>query len=404
MPPPALLLRPPIVIALATVVMGLLLGMLLAWTWAIGRLWAGQELLPSKAPLVVPWGGGSVLAGLFAVISVSIGVSATYGAVTGRGSKYSQQDLMLVSALINSTLLVVMPLILRGTARVRAEDFGLAWNRLRQDASAGFVAFLLIAPIIYGVQVVAVQIWKRNEHPVELMMLENLTGRVAILAIVSAVFLAPAVEELLFRGLLQGWLTRRFLGKSTGPYPFLSDIQEWIPDDSPTEPPGGQTQTRLFPSITNPYAAPETEINQADTRSRVFPRVPDPMRSALPILLTSSVFALVHIPQWPAPLAIFLLSLGLGLVYQRTGSLVASFVLHAAFNGLSTLALILVALNPAPLPKNAAPLPPHADTGGIAEPDGPTRRPGQGGLHHRHSPGNFGVFSWTQLYVTDKVL
>ena len=358
MPPPAFLLRPSIVVALATVLMSLLVGMFFAWVWAIGRLRAGRAILPTDSPRVVPWGGGSVLAGLLAMISVSVGVSATYAAVTGRTSKTSQQDVMLVTALINSALLVVVPLILRGTARARPEDFGLAWNRLRRDASAGFVAFLLIAPIVYGVQLIAVRIWERNEHPVELMMLENLTGPVAILAIVSAVFLAPAVEELLFRGLFQGWLTRLLVGKPNGPEPPASDLDEWIADGSSAEPP------------------------EAETRSPLFPRIPDPVRSALPVLLTSSLFALVHMPQWPAPLAIFLLSLGLGLLYQRTGSLVASFVLHAAFNGLSTLALILVALNPAPLDKKAVPLPPDAATGGIHALDVPVHHPRQGKLPH----------------------
>ena len=80
-------------------------------------------------------------------------------------------------------------------------------------------------------------------------------------------------------------------------------------------------------------------------------------------------------PQWPAPVAIFLLSLGLGALYQRTGSLVASFVLHAAFNGFSTLTLILVALNPVPLDKEVAPLPPAAASGGIHAPEVPADRP-----------------------------
>jgi hypothetical protein len=34
------------------------------------------------------------------------------------------------------------------------------------------------------------------------------------------------------------------------------------------------------------------------------------------------------------------LSLGLGTVYLRTGSLIAAIVMHATFNGLSTVALI----------------------------------------------------------------
>ncbi len=378
MPPPAFLSRPAIVVALATVMMSVFVGMFFAWAWAMGRLRAGRSLLPTDAPRIVPWGGGSVLAGLLTIVSLSASVSAIYRAVTGRSSDTSQLDVMLLSALINVTLLGVMPLILWATARARPEDYGLAWNRLRRDASVGFVAFLLIAPIIYGIQFIAAQVWERNEHPVELMMLENLTGRVAILAIVSAVFLAPAVEELLFRGLFQGWLTRLLVPKPEAPDLRAPDLDEWIADEPTAE----------------PLVAP--------TRRRLLPRIPDPVRSALPVLLTSSVFALVHMPQWPAPLAIFLLSLGLGEVYQRTGSLVASFVLHAAFNGLSTLALILVALNPGPLDKRVAPLPPDAAIGAVHVLDASVHQPRQG-ERPRHC-GIRRLFSWTHFYMADTVL
>ncbi|GAC1463197.1 MAG: hypothetical protein NVSMB9_00360 [Isosphaeraceae bacterium] len=61
----------------------------------------------------------------------------------------------------------------------------------------------------------------------------------------------------------------------------------------------------------------------------------------MPLLLTSGGFALVHAPQMPAPFAIFALSLALGTVYQRTGSLIAPFTLHALFNGFNTLLMVL---------------------------------------------------------------
>jgi len=52
------------------------------------------------------------------------------------------------------------------------------------------------------------------------------------------------------------------------------------------------------------------------------------------IVLASVVFAALH-PWWTIP-AIFALSLGLGYVYERTGSLWAAFVMHAGFNGVQT--------------------------------------------------------------------
>ena len=68
-------------------------------------------------------------------------------------------------------------------------------------------------------------------------------------------------------------------------------------------------------------------------------RPPSHWASAMPIIITSVLFAAVHVPQWPAPIAIFGLSVALGLLYQRTGSLVPSITLHAVFNGVATVAL-----------------------------------------------------------------
>jgi len=52
----------------------------------------------------------------------------------------------------------------------------------------------------------------------------------------------------------------------------------------------------------------------------------------------------MHLPQWPAPIAILLLSMALGTVYQRTGSLLAAITMHATFNGVNTLLLLLAAI------------------------------------------------------------
>jgi hypothetical protein len=52
------------------------------------------------------------------MIIVSIGVSAIYTMATGRDLRYSQQDAMLVNALINSALLVILPAAWPGTGCV----------------------------------------------------------------------------------------------------------------------------------------------------------------------------------------------------------------------------------------------------------------------------------------------
>jgi hypothetical protein len=69
-----------------------------------------------------------------------------------------------------------------------------------------------------------------------------------------------------------------------------------------------------------------------------------PSRGWLGIVLTSLLFAYVHAPQWPAPIALFALALVIGTVYYRTGSLIAAICMHATFNGISTLMLFMAVL------------------------------------------------------------
>jgi membrane protease YdiL (CAAX protease family) len=59
------------------------------------------------------------------------------------------------------------------------------------------------------------------------------------------------------------------------------------------------------------------------------------------IVVTSLLFAGLHAPQWPAPIGIFFLSMALGVVYQRTGSLLTAMVMHGVFNGCSTILFLI---------------------------------------------------------------
>ena len=67
-----------------------------------------------------------------------------------------------------------------------------------------------MTPAVLAIQSLAVRIWPPRKHPVEDMILEEFTPGVAVLAILSTMILAPMIEELLFRGIVQRWLTRLF--------------------------------------------------------------------------------------------------------------------------------------------------------------------------------------------------
>ena len=147
----------------------------------------------------------------------------------------------------------------------------------------------------------------------------------------TAVVLAPMFEELVFRGLLQSWLVALLDRRGR---PSAADSPEQDPSLAatrrmPAAPIGRRGGARIDPST-------------IPGRGRLRYRRPleSSSRTWIGIMLTSLLFAYVHAPQWPAPIALFALAMVIGTVYYRTGSLIAAIFMHATFNGISTLMLI----------------------------------------------------------------
>ena len=251
---------------------------------------------------------------------------------------------MLLTAIMNGVLLVAVPLVLRWTSGARLGHLGLSWHRLGRQARAGALAFLLVALPVYMVNVVLRLVWKPRKHPLEMMMmLEKGAGlpmsQLALLAFLTAVVFAPAAEELMFRGVLQNWLERLFQRRGR-----VQELPSVAPEDLPCADRTIDVPPQPHVWTDNPYEAPEAPLTPLAVWEE--DQAPPPRAASLwPVVLTSALFGLVHYAQWPAPIPIFVLSLALGVVYQRTRSLVASFVLHALFNGLSTVLLFQVMLS-----------------------------------------------------------
>jgi len=133
-----------------------------------------------------------------------------------------------------------------------------------------------------------------------------------ILAVFSAVVVAPVGEEVIFRGLLQRiiWrIARKFVGA----------------------PPTARPESSAAPQSLGPEAAAPVPDSSAVSLSPARLNSPSPVCSWVAILVASLLFALTHRPPAIVP-PIFILSLALGYVYERTGSLPAVMVMHAAFN------------------------------------------------------------------------
>lgn len=358
---------------LNTLLLLMLLGMVLAWTWALRRLWRGQPVLPER-PIVpmrrVPWGAVTVFWVVVLYGFVNVEVSRAYAAATGRHAlpvkqavlvkpqpvdharpdddkpklrginELTQTDLLLQLAAINSLLLILVPALVRFTSGATLADFGLSLVDWRRQLAIGVTAALLMTPVVIAIQIAAVQIWRPHKHPVEEMVLDSFSPGIALLAVVSTMVLAPMIEELLFRAIVQRWLTQ--LVGSPGSSGSLSK------DQVVAENVVGDLTAHIDVISTGTGEAKGT-----DQVSLLNPVGPEP-RSYLAIVSTSLFFAAMHAAQWPAPIAIFVLAVALGTLYQRTGSLIAAIAMHGTFNGYSTLLLLHQALSRQIDPNHAA--------------------------------------------------
>jgi membrane protease YdiL (CAAX protease family) len=242
--------------------------------------------------------------------------------------------------------------------RWSAAWLGFSLRKLRAGVASGLVASLIVLPLILWVSegLEYVYKWLRFEHPKEhellKVMVEAPTPWEKWLLIAGAVLVAPFFEEYLFRGHLQTLLRHALLRmKGRGdagfePAPVMAaPYPAWPPGyPAPTQmPPPGEPGVGAVPfaGMAPPFIPPPLVPPSEPAPDRPpLPEVPAIWPAVIAILLTSLCFSIVH-PIWTWPV-IFVLSCMLGYAYERTGNLWTNIVIHAVFNGFSTILYLTV--------------------------------------------------------------
>jgi membrane protease YdiL (CAAX protease family) len=189
----------------------------------------------------------------------------------------NQGNLILSAAIAPAGALAITLLLLRAMSRRSFESIGLSKSHLRQSGKASLASAVIILPVTFLAMLGFSFLYDRlgiqteKEHP--LLRALGQSRDLIPLVVISAIILAPLLEELAFRGCIQSAVAIMLRGKPVA--------GRW-----------------------------------------------------LAIVITSSIFVLVHGEWWMMP-PLMVLSIGLGYAYARTENLWVAVFTHAAFNATS---------------------------------------------------------------------
>jgi membrane protease YdiL (CAAX protease family) len=264
----------------------LITGILIVWFQISRRLILGRQLIAYEPRASVPWNGLDMLLLFFLwpwFDGMAIKLSgSTFGEMRG---EISARTMAAISVgRVAWVVAALIYLVLRSGRR--PHDFGFDLGRLAGDVRLGLAAFFAALLPVFGTQALVSHWIEPPLHPLVKAIREDPTAVQFVLAIFSAVLVAPLAEEFLFRVVLQGWLEKQMpkLRRRAGP------------------------KVRLVSRI-------------------------------LPILGSSALFAALH--EGANRPALFVLAVFLGFLYRQTHRIAPCVVLHVAINSVTMIGLLL---------------------------------------------------------------
>jgi membrane protease YdiL (CAAX protease family) len=328
------------------------------WALAITKISLGQPVVAWSPRRPAPWAivDLAIVIGLYLLLLVGSTVALHLSGWLPSGDDgemtLGQRQALTFGGMSVSvlTILIGLPLIaLRSGAR--AGDLGFRLRQAGHDLLVGVAAFSMLAPPVLALQGLLVYFWKESKHPLIELFKGTPDAVFFLMLVAAAVIVAPLVEELLFRVLLQGFLEK--LATFRGEFHELFFGAAASSDRQPAtvpDPIAGSVpfQPHVAPATSNPYQSPafapwqppELPTDAAATASKDIATAAEQpelrgWQAAVPIVISSLIFALLHYNHGPDWVPLTLLALGMGFVYQRTHSLLPSLVVHVLLNGFS---------------------------------------------------------------------
>jgi membrane protease YdiL (CAAX protease family) len=318
------------------------------WALVFWRWRSGRTIVPYEPRRPVPWLGVDLALIILAFLIVgalighfapkpheatSSGPAADSSAVVksadaSKGKSERRDSDSKTSTASELAVNMVAELAMAGVAvgwvvfRVRAtpRDLGFSFSRIGSDVVLGWGAFLAAFVPVMELQVFLAKLTP-YEHPLIRSLKHQPDALMMSIVAVSAVVVAPLAEELFFRVLIQGCFEAVEVKRR-----WLLTVRR-LPDPS-----------SMPPSDANSAAAVRPVATEEELTALGGP-------AAWPIVASSFLFALMHSGQGAAPIPLFIFSLFLGYVYQRTHRIWPSLVTHLLLNAMTMTTLWIDVMN-----------------------------------------------------------
>jgi membrane protease YdiL (CAAX protease family) len=188
--------------------------------WCLHGIWRARTFPLRGVPFHArPWGAWGILQALAALMLATplslFAMAFWFGIEPGideEGQWLRAQRFGVVNSLLSIGAVIF---ILRERFAARMEDLGLGRTRAGRAILAGAAGYVVFIALQWVVQPVAVWLMKSSGnapdvHTVVTQYILTSQSQLRVTLILYAVICAPIVEELLFRGVLQGGLRRYF--------------------------------------------------------------------------------------------------------------------------------------------------------------------------------------------------
>lgn len=249
------------------------------------------------------------------------------GEISSAGPEITSLQI-LFDAIFSLLAVVAICMMMKLAVSATWEDLGFCFDFTWSDVRLGILAGMALIPALLLLQMALVQLIP-SEHQIVKLFEQQPSGTTMAIMFFSAVIVAPLSEEFFIRVILQGWLEKRSSEHQTAWRRLTHPPQPTIREPEPSITDEAQLAHTADPGVDpiDQHALTTADSEMAEPLNGWY--------AALPILFSSSCFAVMHFGYGPDPIPIFLLALALGFLYQRTHRLIASITLHALLNGTS---------------------------------------------------------------------